>query len=71
MEFPNLFPGIDVSSLEEGNDSMAYGRPPAILNVVAWISLTVQSCNRCFGRVGPDHAFLPKAHQDAAMGKRK
>lgn len=25
MEYPNLFPGVDVSNLEDGDESMAYG----------------------------------------------
>ncbi len=25
MEYPNLFPGVDVTNLEDGDDSMAYG----------------------------------------------
>ena len=25
MEYPNLFPGVDVSNLEDGDDTMAYG----------------------------------------------
>jgi (S)-2-hydroxy-acid oxidase len=25
MEYPNLFPGVDVTRLEDGDDSMAYG----------------------------------------------
>jgi (S)-2-hydroxy-acid oxidase len=25
MEYPNLFPGVDVTNLEDGDESMAYG----------------------------------------------
>lgn len=25
MEYPNLFPGVDVTRLKDGDDSMAYG----------------------------------------------
>jgi (S)-2-hydroxy-acid oxidase len=25
MEYPNLYPGVDVTNLEDGDDSMAYG----------------------------------------------
>lgn len=26
MEWPNLFPGVDVTNLEDGNDALAYGK---------------------------------------------
>jgi hypothetical protein len=26
MEWPNLFPGVDVTNLEDGNDDLAYGK---------------------------------------------
>lgn len=31
MEYPNLFPGVDVTNLEEADESMAYGTSPNTL----------------------------------------
>lgn len=33
MEYPNLFPGVDVTNLEDGDESMAYGKSIGYIHV--------------------------------------
>ncbi|KAF4126442.1 (S)-2-hydroxy-acid oxidase [Geosmithia morbida] len=43
MEYPNLFPGVDVSNLEDAGDSMAYGKidptPWASFEILTWADI--------------------------------
>lgn len=40
LEYPNLFPGVDVTNLEDGDDSMAYGKS---LHFYTWASHDIAS----------------------------
>lgn len=68
MEYPNLFPGVDVSNLEDGDESMAYGT----LIIKSKIDSLDANANRrhCDG-MAPAPPLLPRTHQDANMGKRQ
>ena len=51
MEWPNLFPGVDVTNLNDGDDLTAYGKRLNSMPCFRFSELTVTIC-RFVSRVG-------------------
>lgn len=71
MEYPNLFPGVDVTRLEDGDDSMAYGKRCDNLDMKHESVEFANNITRFRIRVAGSHAVLPQAHKTTDLGQRK